>query len=118
MAKSYIIAVCEYSPQILEHKMLHEVSNEHIEINIFDLPRLDSKDTVERINERTFVHRYANLSNKLCDSFKRDKEYIRDIIALGASMHYVFKPKNRDLIELCEHIVRALEVYGVDYEYV
>jgi len=117
MAKSYIIVVGEYTPQLLENKTLpRELPKEQVEINIFDFPRLEGKDTVERIDERTFVHRYANPSDKLGDSVECDKEYVRDIIALGAYKHYMFKPKNNDLIELYEHIVSALEVYGVDYK--
>ena len=116
MAKSYIVVVGEYTPQLLENKMiLQELSKEEVEINIFDLPRLDGKDIVEHINERIFVHRYANPSDKLSDSVERDKEYVRDIIALGGYKHYVYKPKNRDLVELYEHIIRALEVYGVKF---
>ena len=116
MAKSYIVVVGEYTPQLLENKMiLQELSKEEVEINIFDLPRLDGKDTVERIDERTFVHRYANPSEKLSDSVERDKEYVRDIVALGAYKHYMYKPKDHDLVELYDHIVRALEVYGVDF---
>ena len=115
MAKSYIVVVGEYTPQLLENKMiLQELSKEEVEINIFDLPRLDGKDTVERKDERTFVHCYANPSNKQSDSVNRDKEYVRDIIALGAYKHFVFMPKNHDLFELYKHIVSALEVYGVD----
>lgn len=117
MAKSYIIVVGEYTPQLLENKMiLQELSKKEVEINIFDLPRLDSKDTVERINERIFVHRYANPSDKLSDSIDRDKDYVRDIIALGAYMHYVYMPNNRNLINLYKHIVRALTMYGVNFE--
>ena len=116
MAKSYFIVVGEYTPQLLENKMiLKELSKEEVEINIFDLPRLDGKDKVERMDEQIFVHSYANPSDKLGDSVERDKEYVRDIIALGAYKHYVYKPKNRDLVELYEHIVRALEIYGVDF---
>lgn len=116
MAKSYIVVVGEYTPQLLENKMiLQELSKEEVEINIFDLPRLNGKDKVERMDECIFVHRYANPSNKLSDSVECDKEYVRDIIALGAYKHYVYKPKNRDLVELYDHIVSALEVYGVDF---
>ncbi len=116
MAKSYIVVVGEYTPQLLENKMiLQELSKEEVEINIFDLPRLNGKDKVERMDECIFVHRYANPSNKLSDSVERDKEYVRDIIALGAYKHYVYKPKNRDLVELYEHIVRALDIYGVNF---
>lgn len=116
MAKSYIVVVGEYTPQLLENKMiLQELSKEEVEINIFDLPRLNGKDKVERMDECIFVHRYANPSNKLSDSVERDKEYVRDIIALGAYKHYVYKPKNRDFVELYEHIVRALDIYGVNF---
>jgi len=116
MAKSYIVVVGEYTPQLLENKMiLQELSKEEVEINIFDLPRLNGKDKVERMDECILVHRYANPSNKLSDSVERDKEYVRDIIALGAYKHYVYKPKNRDLVELYEHIVRALDIYGVNF---
>lgn len=116
MAKSYIVVVGEYTPQLLGNKMiLQELSKEEVEINIFDLPRLNGKDKVERMDECIFVHRYANPSNKLSDSVERDKEYVRDIIALGAYKHYVYKPKNRDLVELYEHIVRALDIYGVNF---
>lgn len=116
MAKSYIVVVGEYTPQLLENKMiLQELSTEKVEINIFDLPRLNGKNKVERMDECIFVHRYANPSNKLSDSVERDKEYVRDIIALGAYKHYVYKPKNRDLVELYEHIVRALDIYGVNF---
>lgn len=119
MAKSYIIVVGEYTPQLFENNLiLSELSKGQIEVNIFDLPRLGGKDIVERVDEHTLIHRYANPSDKLCDSVARDKEYIRDIIALGAYKHYVFKPKNHDLTELFEHIVRALKVYGVDYEFI
>ena len=38
MAKSYIVVVGEYTPQLLENKMiLQELSKEEVEINIFDL---------------------------------------------------------------------------------
>ena len=117
MAKSYIVVVGEYTPQLLENKMiLQELSKEEVEINIFDFPRLDGKDTVERIDEHTFVHRYANPSSKQSDSVNRTKEYIRDIIALGAYKHYIFKPKSRDFIELYEHLIGLLKVHGVDYK--
>lgn len=60
--------------------LVNELSNNHV-VDVFDYPRINGKDSVERKGPLT-VHRYANPGNHNQDAMDRGKEILRDIVAL------------------------------------
>lgn len=108
--KSFIVIIGEYSPGLSCVREVMDASKE-AEINFFDMPNIGSKDTVERINEQLLIHHYAQLSE-----FEiQVKQYIRDIVALGAEKHYFCKSNDKHN-NILECIKRGLEMYSIKYK--
>lgn len=108
--RSFIVIIGEYTPELTHVQDIIEASND-AEINFFSLSTTGEKDTVERINERLFVHHYAPLN----DVEMQAKQYIRDIIALGAKNHYFCKSKSKHYNNLLDYIMRGVKMYGITY---
>ncbi len=108
--KSFIVIIGEYSPELSCVREVMDASEE-AEINFFDMPNIGSKDTVERVNEQLLIHHYAQLSE-----FEiQVKQYIRDIVALGAEKHYFCKSNGKHN-NILECIKRGLEMYSIKYK--
>ena len=116
MKQSFIAIIGEYSAHLLDHKIQDVLANNEAEINVFDFPVIGGKDTVERVSERLLVHKYACPSNDIKESITRDKEYIRDMIYLGAKKYYLCKPKEKRYTALYKSLEAALSNYGVEIQ--
>ena len=60
--------------------LVNELSRNHV-VDVFDYPRINGKDSVERKGPLT-VHRNANPGNHNQDAMDRGKEILRDIVSL------------------------------------
>lgn len=67
--------------------LVQELAKNHI-VDVFDIPRLNEKDRVERCGNLT-IHRYANPGTHNKDAVLRLKEIVRDIVALGPEVCHV-----------------------------
>ncbi|MCQ2348617.1 MAG: hypothetical protein MJZ65_05445 [Paludibacteraceae bacterium] len=85
-----------------------------VEVNVFDLPRVGGRDVGEH-NKNIYVHRYANPSMDLHDAVNRDWEIVRDIIALGICQCVIQEKIDTTLIVVRNHIITAMETYGITY---
>ena len=114
---TYIAIIGEYSSHVLDNTIQGLLtSNVEAEINVFDFPIVGGIDTVVCDDKRVYVHKYNCPSQNLADSVIRNKEYVRDIIALGAIKYYIYKPKEKEYRALYESIEAALKIYGVNYQ--
>ena len=114
--KSYIAIIGEFSSHRLDNIIQEVLHNNEAEVNVFDFPVVDGKDTVERVNDHLLVHKYTCPSKDLRDAVARTQEYTRDIIHLGANKYYLCKPKNKHYFALYESIQSALKLYRVDVQ--
>ena len=112
---AYIAIIGEYSSRLVDKTIREVLANSDAEINVFDFPAIGGKDGVERVQERVLVHQYACPSRDLTDSAGRAKEYIRDIVYLGAQKYYLCKPAEREYSPLYKSLESALKTYGVDF---
>ena len=67
--------------------LVNELSNNHV-VDVFDFPRINGKDSVERKGSLT-IHRYNNHGKYNQDAFDRGKEMLRDIIALHPDIVHI-----------------------------
>ena len=67
--------------------LVNELANNHV-VDVFDYPRINGKDSVERKGSLT-VHRYANHSNHNQDAIGRGKELLRDMVALHPDLVHI-----------------------------
>lgn len=67
--------------------LVQELARNHI-VDVFDIPRFNEKDRVERCGNLT-IHRYANPGTHNKDAVLRLKEIVRDIVALGPEVCHV-----------------------------
>lgn len=67
--------------------LVQELAKTHT-VDVFDIPRIDEKDRVERYGNLT-IHRYANSGTHNKDAVLRLKEMERDIVALGPNVCHV-----------------------------
>lgn len=67
--------------------LVQELAKNHI-VDVFDIPRFNEKDRVERCGNLT-IHRYANPGTHNKDAVLRLKEIVRDIVALGPEVCHV-----------------------------
>lgn len=67
--------------------LVNELSRNHV-VDVFDYPRINGKDSVERKGSLT-VHRYANPGNHNQDAMDRGKEILRDIVALHPDIVHI-----------------------------
>lgn len=67
--------------------LVQELAKNHI-VDVFDIPRFNEKDRVERCGNLT-IHRYANPGTHNKDAVLRLKEIVRDIVAFGPEVCHV-----------------------------
>ena len=67
--------------------LVQELAKNHT-VDVFDIPRLNEKDRVERYGNLT-IHRYANPGTHNKDAVMRLKEMVRDIVALHPDVCHV-----------------------------
>lgn len=83
-----------------------ELARSHV-VDVFDYPRLAGKDTVERQGSLT-IHRYKNLGKYNQDAIERDKEMLRDIVALHPDIVHIHGTGN-----LSGALYNAIKTYGI-----
>lgn len=76
------------------------------EVDVFDIPRLNGKDTGERVGNIQ-IHRYRNPGTHNQDSVQRVDEILRDIIALHPDIVHIHGTG-----EISAIVYRALKEYG------
>ncbi len=77
------------------------------EVDVFDIPRIDGKDTGERVGNIQ-IHRYLNHGTHNQDAVQRVDEILRDIIALHPDIVHVHGTG-----EISAIVYRALKDYGI-----
>ena len=82
------------------------VTAEH-EVDVFDYPRIGGKDTVEHIGQLT-VHRYNNNGKRNRDAVTREKDILRDILALHPDVVHLHGTG-----ELILALHKAITDYGI-----
>lgn len=86
--------------------LVQELAKNHT-VDVFDIPRFNEKDRVERYGNLT-IHRYANPGTHNKDAVLRLKEMVRDIIALGSEVCHVHGTG-----ALSKQIYFALQQHGI-----
>lgn len=82
------------------------------EVNIFELPTANSKDSGE-INDNIVVHRYASPERSMANIEQRIPEIVRDLVHLGAKEYYLDYSVKKEYQSAIRLINRALRNYGV-----
>lgn len=77
------------------------------EVDVFDIPRIDGKDTGKRVGNIQ-IHRYLNHGTHNQDAVQRVDEILRDIIALHPDIVHVHGTG-----EISAIVYRALKDYGI-----
>ena len=78
--------------------VFRELFEASVEINLFELPRENTKDTVKQ-EDNCFIHQYA-LANQATES--RMHEIIRDMLAIHADYYLISKDApHHDEVEQC-----------------
>lgn len=78
-----VIGLFGFSTENLD--AFRELFNAIVEINLFELPRENTKDSVIQVNN-CFIHQYA-LTNQATES--RMNEIIRDMLAIHADYYFI-----------------------------
>lgn len=65
--------------------VFRELFNASVEINLFELPRENTKDTVKQV-DNFFIHQYAPAEQ---DAESRINEIIRDMLAIHADYYFI-----------------------------
>ena len=86
---------------------LAKALSEYHEIDVFDIPRINGKDTGERVGNIQ-IHRYLNPGTHNQDAVQRVDEILRDIIALHPDIVHVHGTG-----EISAIVYRALKDYGI-----
>ena len=86
--------------------LVGELSDTHV-VDVFDLPRINGKDSVERAGLLT-IHRYANLGRHNRDAADRGQEILRDIVALHPDIVHIHGTG-----ELSGALYSAIKAYGI-----
>ena len=86
--------------------LVNELSNNHV-VDVFDFPRINGKDCVERKGSLT-VHRYSNSGNHNQDAIDRGKEILRDIVALHPDIVHIHGTGS-----LSGALYSAIKTYGI-----
>ena len=79
---------------------------QHHEVSVFDIPRIEGKDTVD-IQNGVYIHRYKNCGTHNQDAVQRVDEILRDIVALHPDIVHVHGTG-----EISAIIYKALKEYG------
>ena len=77
------------------------------EVDVFDYPRIGGKDTVEHIGQLT-VHRYNNQGKHNKEAVTREKDILRDILALHPDVVHLHGTG-----ELSLALYKAIKDYGI-----
>ncbi len=83
------------------------IASAHHEVDVFDYPRIGGKDTVEHIGQLT-VHRYNNQGKHNKEAVTREKDILRDILALHPDVVHLHGTG-----ELSLALYKAIKDYGI-----
>lgn len=86
--------------------LVNELSNNHV-VDVFDYPRINGKDSVERKGPLT-IHRYSNPGNYNRDAVDKGKEILRDIVALHPDIVHIHGTGG-----LSGALYSAVKTYGI-----
>lgn len=86
--------------------LVQELAKNHT-VDVFDIPRIGGQDRVERYGKLT-IHRYANPGTHNKDAVLRQKEMVRDIVALGPDVCHVHGTN-----AINKEIYFALQAHGI-----
>ena len=78
-----VIGMFGFSAENLD--VFRELFNASVEINLFELPRENTKDTVKQ-DDNFFIHQYAPAEQ---DAESRINEIIRDMLAIHADYYFI-----------------------------
>ena len=78
-----VIGMFGFSAENLD--VFRELFNASVEINLFELPRENTKDTVKQV-DNFFIHEYAPAEQ---DAESRINEIIRDMLAIHADYYFI-----------------------------
>jgi len=108
------VGQCPVNNEDLVHYVQEYINDVPVdtEINVFDLPRVGGSDT-GKYEGNVFVHRYSCPSDNIKDAVDRDREIVRDIVALGPIFCVIQTNVNAKLKPLISNIQRAMKQYGI-----
>ena len=78
-----VIGMFGFSAENLD--VFRELFNASVEINLFELPRENTKDTVKQV-DNFFIHQYAPAEQ---DAESRINEILRDMLAIHADYYFI-----------------------------
>ena len=78
-----VIGLFGFSAENLD--IFRELFNASVEINLFELPRENTKDTVKQV-DNFFIHQYAPAEQ---DAESRINEILRDMLAIHADYYFI-----------------------------
>ena len=78
-----VIGMFGFSAENLD--VFRELFNASVEINLFELPHENTKDTVKQV-DNFYIHQYA-LAEQCAES--RIKEILRDMLAIHADYYFI-----------------------------
>lgn len=78
-----VIGIFGFSAENLD--IFRELFNASVEINLFELPRENTKDTVKQV-DNFFIHQYAPAEQ---DAESRINEILRDMLAIHADYYFI-----------------------------
>ena len=78
-----VIGLFGFSAENLD--VFRELFNASVEINLFELPRENTKDTVKQV-DNFFIHQYAPAEQ---DAESRINEILRDMLAIHADYYFI-----------------------------
>ena len=78
-----VIGMFGFSVENLD--VFRELFNASVEINLFELPRENTKDTVKQV-DNFFIHQYAPAEQ---DAESRINEILRDMLAIHADYYFI-----------------------------
>lgn len=82
------------------------------EVNVIDMPRIDSDDKVEN-DGAVYVHHYVCPNKEIKQADMRIKEIIRDIVHLGAKACFIDYGVDAAYRPLVKSIHAAIRTYGI-----
>ena len=96
-----VIGLFGFSAENLE--VFRELLNASVEINLFELPSENTKDTVKQVNN-FYIHQYV-LTEQSAES--RINEIIRDMLAIHADYYFISQSA-----PFCNDVYKSLLHYG------
>lgn len=96
-----VIGMFGFSAENLD--VFRELFNASVEINIFELPRENTKDTVKQV-DNFYIHQYT-LVEQSAES--RINEIIRDMLAIHADYYFILRSAH-----FCNEVYNLLTHYG------